>query len=417
MSIIWTVWKKEISEILRDRRRLIWNLVTAFILMPLLFVAPMAFFTLRTTQQMVNTLTIPVQGMEYAPELMAYLQEEADIKVVEAEDVEKLIREKQYTGGLIVPPGFDEKVKSGEAITLQLVTDQSKSVNVIGSRLLGALENYRDGLLEERLQEYDLPEDFLQPFHVERRNAATATETTGSFLSLLLPGVVLAFGLSAGMQMAVATSAGEKERLTLEPVLFTPVSRVQLVLGKLLAVLTTVVSFFFNMGLSLILSVIGFVGVLFLRGDFSGVEAANSLSSPMAFASTVPQVGTYSITPLAVVLLLFSVFPVMLLGASIQIALSTWARNSDEAYGYLNPINLLSTLLMFALILMEDFVPKLWHYSIPIFGTILSMRDLLTGKWQPAALTVMLVTSLTYALLTVGLTVWMYQREEVLFRT
>ena len=416
MSIIWIVWRKELSEVLRDRRRLVWNLVTAFILMPLLFVAPVAFFTLRTTQQMVNTLTIPVQGVQYAPELMAYLKTEADIEVVEAEDVERLIREKQFTGGLIVPVGFEEKIESGEVVTLQLVTDQSKSMNVIGTRLLSALESYRDGLLSERLQVYDLPDDFLQPFRVERRNAATATETTGSYLSLLLPGIVLAFGLSAGMQMAVTTNAGEKERLTLEPVLFTPVSRTQLVLGKLLAVLTNVIVFFISMGLSIILSVIGFVLVLLARGDFSGATSANA-PSPDAFASMAPQIGSYSISPLAVVLLLFSVIPVMLLGASIQIAISTWARNSDEAYGYLNPINLLSTLLMFALILMEDFVPKLWQYGIPIFGTILSMRDLLTGKWQPAALIIMLIASLTYAGLAISLAVWMYRREEVLFRT
>ncbi len=156
--------------------------------------------------------------------------------MVEAQDVESLIREKQFSGGLIVPPGFEEKIKRGEAVTLQLVTDQSKSMNVIGTRLLDALEAYRNGLLAQRLQARNLPEDFLQPFRVEQRNAATATETTGSFLSLFLPGIVLAFGLSAGMQMAVTTSAGEKERLTLEPVLFTPVSRTQLVLGKLLAV-------------------------------------------------------------------------------------------------------------------------------------------------------------------------------------
>jgi sodium transport system permease protein len=66
---------------------------------------------------------------------------------------------------------------------------------------------------------------------------------------------------------------------------------------------------------------------------------------------------------------------------------------------------------------MEDFVPKLWQYGIPIFGTILSMRDLLTGKWQSAALAVMLLTSLIYALLAVALAAWMYRREEVLFRS
>jgi sodium transport system permease protein len=218
------------------------------------------------------------------------------------------------------------------------------------------------------------------------------------------------------MQMAVTTSAGEKERLTLEPVLFTPVSRAQLVLGKLLAVLTSVIAFLASMGISIGLSVIGFVLVLAARGDLARTNGAG-LSSTQAFASTLPQVGTYSISPLSVVLLLFSVLPVILLGASIQIVLATWARNSDEAYGYLNPINFLSTLLMFALILMEDFVPKLWQYGIPIFGTILSMRDLLTGKWQPAALTLMFVSSLLYALLAIGLAVWMYGREEVLFRT
>jgi sodium transport system permease protein len=328
-----------------------------------------------------------------------------------------LIREKRFTAGLIVPPGFEAKIARGESVTLQLVSDQSKSINVLGVRLLDALQTYRDGLLKERVQAQNLPADFLQPFRVEQRNAATATETTGSFLSLFLPGIVLAFGLSAGMQMAVTTSAGEKERLTLEPVLFTPVSRTQLVLGKLLAVLTSVIIFLASMGISISLSAIGFVLVLAARGDLSKMNGARQLASPDVFASTLPQVGMYSISPLSVLLLLFSVLPVILLGASIQIVLATWARNSDEAYGYLNPINFLSTLLMFALILMEDFVPKLWQYGIPIFGTILSMRDLLTGKWQPAALTVMFVSSLLYALLAIALAVWMYQREEVLFRT
>jgi sodium transport system permease protein len=395
---------------------LIWNLVTAFVLMPLLFVAPTAYLLLRTSQQLSNTITIPVQGMQYAPEMMNYLKTQADINVVEAQDVESLVRGKQFSGGLIIPPGFAERVKRGEPVTLQLVTDQSKSVNVIGTRLLDALEAYRNELLTQRLQARNLPQDFLQPFKVEQLNAATATETTGSFLSLFLPGIVLAFGLSAGMQMAVSTSAGEKERLTLEPVLFTPVSRTQLVLGKLLAVVTSVIAFFVSMGLSIGLSAIGFVLVLAARGGLRETVSAG-LPSPDAFASVVPQVGTYSISPLAVMLLLFSVLPVITLGASIQIALATWARNSDEAYGYLNPINFVSTLLVFALILMEDFIPKLWEYGIPIFGTILSMRDLLTGKWQPAALTVMLVTSLIYALLAVALAAWMYRREEVLFRS
>jgi sodium transport system permease protein len=144
MSIILTVWRKELTDVLRDRRRLIWNLVTAFVLMPFLFVAPMGFLMLRTTQQMVAAVTIPVQGMQYAPGLVAFLEAEADIEVVPAEDVEALIREKQYNGGLIVPVDFEDRIERGENVQLQLVTDQSKSLNVIGTRLLEALQAYRD---------------------------------------------------------------------------------------------------------------------------------------------------------------------------------------------------------------------------------------------------------------------------------
>ena len=139
MSIVWTIWRKEVTEMLRDRRRLVWSLVSAFILMPLLFVGPMGFFMLRTSRQMVETVTVPVQGMQYAPYLVAYLESEADIRVVAAEDVEALIRGKQFAGGLIVPPGFEGDIERGQAVQLVLLTDQSKSTNVIGIRLLEAL--------------------------------------------------------------------------------------------------------------------------------------------------------------------------------------------------------------------------------------------------------------------------------------
>ncbi len=66
---------------------------------------------------------------------------------------------------------------------------------------------------------------------------------------------------------------------------------------------------------------------------------------------------------------------------------------------------------------MDEFIPSLWHYSIPIFGTILSMRDLLSGHLLPASLFVMFISSIAYAALILALAVWLFQREEVVFRT
>jgi hypothetical protein len=67
--------------------------------------------------------------------------------------------------------------------------------------------------------------------------------------------------------------------------------------------------------------------------------------------------------------------------------------------------------------ILDDFTPQLGHYAIPILGTILSMRDLLSNHIDPATLTVMFGTSALYAALMIALAVWMFQREEVVFRT
>ena len=66
---------------------------------------------------------------------------------------------------------------------------------------------------------------------------------------------------------------------------------------------------------------------------------------------------------------------------------------------------------------MDKFIPSLWHYSIPVFGTILSMRDLLSGHLYAGSVFVMFTSSLAYAVLILALAVWLFQHEEVVFRT
>jgi len=108
---------------------------------------------------------------------------------------------------------------------------------------------------------------------------------------------------------------------------------------------------------------------------------------------------------------------IVLFGAALQLLLSTWARNDEEASAYLTPLSLFSGLIMFVAFFLDEYVPKLWHYALPVFGTILSMRDLLGDKIDPPSLAVMFVSSLLYALLMLGLAVWMFHQEEVVFRT
>ena len=196
MKVIIAIWRKEMLDFLRDRRKLVWALVYSLILTPMLFVVPSGFLMFRTTQQLTRALKVPVQGMEYAPGLMQYLKD-AEVEAVEVTDAETLIRQKQFTVGLIVPSDFEKRVEAGESLELIVISDESKSLDVTASRMIGVLEKYRDELVTARLARKNLPADLLKPFTVQRRNAATATETAGSIFSLIIPGFLLTLGLTA----------------------------------------------------------------------------------------------------------------------------------------------------------------------------------------------------------------------------
>ncbi len=421
MKVVWVVFAKEFQDIVRNRRRFIWMLISSFVIFPALFVAPYGLILGRMTAQTVNKLEIPVQGMENAPGLMAYLEQKQDIQPVPVPDVEQVVLDKKYPVGLIVPSDYASQLAVGQSVKLVLVADLRKTMDFSGTRLTSAINDYADTIRTERIQQQGLPDSFFYPLVVEQRNAATATETTGSQLGLLIPGLIISMGLGAGMPVAVASIAGEKKNLTLEPVLFTTVNRVHLILAKLLAVLASIIfnllSMFLMFGISA--AALGFVLYRSANGNLSALAKSMGASDP-AVTSTVTGVakgGGYTVQPLAILLFLLAPFLIILLGALLELIISTWARNDEEAYTYLTPVNFLGVIVLFAAFFLDEFTPQLWQYGLPVFGAIFSMRDLLSNRIDPASLTVMFASSTVYVLVMLGLAVWMFHREEVVFRT
>jgi len=418
MKTTWSVLKKEMLNITRNRRRLFMMILFNLILLPCLAIIPMWAITRNTVQGAIQKLEVPVQGVEYAPELIAYIEENESMILVEVADVEKMVREKQAAAGLILPAGFEERLKNGESALVIVVMDKSKSFNLEGDRLKNITQKYSETILGERLKENNISREYLTPIQIEELNAATEQETTGSQLSLLIPGFIMTFSLTSGLAVAISSIAGEKEEQTLEPVLFTPISRTHLVFGKLLAVLANVtisaLGFLFTIAFS---ALIFFIAVAYsLRDvDFSSIPSATAAT---AAASSLPFAGAVSSlpSPLALILFVASIIPIVLLGAALQIMISSIARNSEEAYTYSLPLSVLSLMPLVVSFFLEEYVPELWNYAIPIFGTILSMRDLLSNHIYVDSLLVMFTSSIGYAVMMVGASVWMFNREEVVFR-
>ena len=413
MKVAWIILRKEMLDIVRNRRRLVMMVLFALIVMPIFTVTPMALLMMRVNKQVENDVSLPVQGLEYAPDLMKYLGENG-FKPEPAENVEKLVETKQASVGLIVSSDFQSKIQNRESAGIIVVQDKSKQLDVVSVRLEHLLEDYNSKLLDERLQENSLTKGFLEPLHVESRNVATESETTGSFLSLLIPGFLISFSLSTGLPVAVSAVAGEKTKLTLEPVLFTPVSRANLMIGKVLAVLASVI-------LNILAQVvsIGFTFFIVLLAMTRLMNVGEVASSAQQVSTSAPALDPtqYLLSPLAMGLFLLSPIPILIIGTGLQLVISSWARSEEEAYTLSLPLSFASLIVMLAAFFMDEFIPKLWHYALPIFGTILSMRDLLSNRVDMPSLSVMFGSSAIYALLMLRFVVWLFQREEVVFRS
>jgi sodium transport system permease protein len=412
---MWVVFSKEFLDIIRDRRRFVLTLLSMFVFFPLLVILPYAFMFARAATQRVEVIRIPVQGIEHAPALISYLNEK-DIQPFAADDVNALVKSKKYAVGLIIPADYATKIENRHSAQLVIVTDKRRTMNLTSDRLMDTIQDYGVELMQARLDERGMSEDFFTPITVKEKNAATTTETAGSLMGLFIPGFIIAVSLTAGMPIATSAIAGEKKKLTLEPMLFTPVGRFQLVFAKLLAVMTGTVVTLLSMGISFLMMGAGIVFLVARKlplAKIASSAAENAANSSTSSALT----GGYHIGPLAIFLFFFAPFLIILLSSAFQTLISTWARNDEEATTYLMPLSFSSVGIFTLAFLLDDFIPQMWHYSIPVFGTILSMRDLLSNKVDPASLLVMFATSTLYALLMIALAVWMFHREEVVFRT
>jgi sodium transport system permease protein len=420
MRTILLVLKKEMLDVARNRRRLAAIAFFNLFLLPLLSLTPMFFLMRRTVNNVIKPLEVPVQGIEHAPDFVKFIEDNTNMLLKPAEDVERLVADKKFSAGLIIPVDYAARIKNGETATIVIVMDKRQSMNLTWQRLKAAVEKYNKALRGERLEQKEITDEFLNPIVMEELNIATPSETTGSLLGLMIPGFVMAFSLTSGLSIAISAIAGEKERLTLEPVLFTAVNRTLFIIGKLVAVLANVFLTIIAFCMTMLVYGCGIIVVmLYVFKDIDLTPVAKNpeaLTLPATGAASAPALIGYALEPSAMIIFLLSILPIVILGAALQIMISSVARNSEEAFTYSLPLGVFSLAPMFASFFLDEFTPALGHYAIPVFGTILSMRDLLSGHVYAASLLMMFGSSALYAILAIAVAVWMFNREEILLR-
>ena len=382
-----TVVRKEWLDFYRDRRTFLLSLLMAPLLYPLIFLGIGKLTEMRAETQLEKDLALPVVGMEHAPNLIALLRSYG----IEAEkapaDIEDRIRAQQEDLALVIDKDFAEDWRNGKPAKVDIVTDTTRrNADVAVARVSKVIEGYGKAVGSLRLLVRGIDPNIAAPLNVGTRDLATAEAKRSSFMAMLLPLILTIFAFIGGAHLAMDTTAGERERQSLEPLLATPVPRAALVGGKMLAAV-----------------LLGLLSMLLILLSF---KLTASLVSGMGRQMDV--------SFLAMGKLLLTLFPLVLIGSALITALAAGAKSMKEAQSHIMWLMMLPMLPAYGLMAYPLKDTALWQYAVPFLSQNQMIQKITRGEIASAGQWgVYLASSLALAALLWALAVWRYKQEKL----
>lgn len=227
----WTVFRKELMDAMRDRRTLLVVLASSVLMGPLLLLALSELFA--SLQAKAEQRELVVAGIQYAPSLKNYVERQTWVVREAPSDYEQRLKDSKLGDPvLVIPKDFEADLVRGDSPEVELVSDSANQQSQSGARrvadLLRGFSQERVGL---SLALRGVSVELLTPVKVQQRDLASNQTRAAQFTGMLAFFVLLAV-VSGAMNAALDSTAGERERGSLEPLLMNPVSALALVLGK-----------------------------------------------------------------------------------------------------------------------------------------------------------------------------------------
>lgn len=332
MGSAWVVYKKEIREILRDRRTLM-AIVLATLVAPL----TLGIISQVSLQTATQTYTIGYSGD--IPTGLDTLLRSTGLKLESVADPKAAAKKQVDLGIAFLPGELDEYYDPSR-----------QSAVLVDIRLQTALAQYNAAKAAAALQQRGVDPGILTPIRlVSRPLSSPAEAASNGFLSFFLPYILITMILTGGFSAALDSSAGERERKTLESLLLTPAPRSRVLLGKIGAVTTV----------SLAAAIAAIGSMLFALSRIS--LGGSTFHVNLGVSATVVMIW--------LALLLAISF------SSLTLALGTLAKSFRQGQAYVTPLYFITIFPAAITLFIPDFNPNLAYYLIPILNAVLVLRD------------------------------------------
>ncbi|HSM30022.1 MAG TPA: ABC transporter permease [Woeseiaceae bacterium] len=391
MRTLLTVFRKEVLDNVRDRRTLASALIMGPLFGPLLFAFVINLSIERSLDDAERVIELPVIGQEYAPNLLRYL-ESRNIDIVDGpadrDAALAAVSAGEHDVVLVIPPEFAGQFMDSVPARVEVVADQSNSqADRQARRVRGALHGYSQELASLRLTARGVSPLAVRPLNIDDVDVSTPSGRSAILLGMMSYFFIFAL-LMGGMYLAIDTTAGERERGSLEPLLALPVTRNQLLLGKIAATCVF-------MALSLSLS----LGSFFVALKFM----------PLDELGMTPNFG-----PLTVGAAFLVLAPFILLGAALMTLVASFTKSYREAQTWLSVV-LLAPTLPILIVSILTLRPRLEFMFVPSLSQHLLLVDMVKNEpLDPLNVAISVGSTLLFGGLLTWLCARLYRREGLL---
>jgi len=396
MNIIISIFIKELIDVLRDRRTLMFMVVIPVLITPLLVVGSIKFQEYQNKKSEEKLLKIALINETDDLIIKGLLSEQKGVEIIEDINLDSLeagIKTDSIQGGMHIEKDFLDNISSNNAGQINIYYKSSDLMSRSKKRMKTALENYKKIVVTERLNNFKIDEKLLEPLNIVDVDMSTAKETIGKAVGGFIPYILVMFIFLGAMYPAIDLGAGEKERGSLETLLSSPATKFEITMGKLL--------------------------VVSLTGLVSGLVSVLGISSSLFFIDNIPEQIQSTIMELISPFMIFSVvilmIPIAIFFASMLLSISFYARSFKEAQSLMAPLNMVIIVPLFLSLgpgMEIDHATAL----MPLINVGLLMKEILAGSVEPIYFIETLSSLLFFAAVGIRFSVYWFDKENTIFR-
>ena len=401
MSKWQTLLVKEIVHLFRDTKTIVQTVVVPTFITPLLIGAVIWYISSIAVDEGKKTYDVAVYDQANT-ELTVKLQESDRLNIVLMDSIYQVIDD-------VTNDNSEIGISFGSDFTSQLENNLSGEVTIYSKNLdnfsqaqgivSNVIDDYDDQIRNERLNNLNVDENFINPITVLDEDLTTNEEFAGSIIGGILAFLFIVYIMSGSMYPAIDLGAGEKERGTMETLISTNISSVDIIIGKMFSVTSSAV-------LTAIFSLLGFAVpliVIFLFYGDSIPENAFEIISAI-------------VNPVAIIAMFGLLIPLSIFMGAFMLAVSIYSKNPKEASLLLGNAVIIFFIPAYVPLINPGIELDLVGSLIPCYSFALHTNALIAGNTDWFLYGATLISNIIYCSIAIYVTYIMFDDEKIIFR-